>query len=456
MVIAAAALAAVSCGSGPVRNAAGMDIPESVMVGNVSMAMKNVEGGTFAMGMTPDGVKASGAAIHQVVLHGFSISADRVSRELWNSVMGTADSQSRDSDAADMVSWDDCRKFVSKLSRKTGIPFSLPTEAQWEYAVRKGIVNAVPDGEWCQDYFEDAGTDSLTVDPAGPAKGQLRVMRTVKARKGEQSYVRMPGVGFHVVANTCTPVPEDVIEAFIDRKMDREFVSASEKFTVGSQTFLMTGVQGGTFRMGATEEQKTSDPDEKPVHEVTLSGFEIGQTEVTAGLWKEVMGTLPYRNSDSELNKPVVNVSWYDCQSFILKLNRMTGRKFRLPTEAEWEFAARGGNRSRGTDLSGSQYPSQVAAYSREVIGKVVPVKSFMPNELGIYDMSGNAWEWCFDSPYDYSAEASSDPYCAEAGELRIMRGGSAASKWDACRVSNRSKIPASSVKTSFGFRLAL
>ena len=210
--------------------------------------------------------------------------------------------------------------------------------------------------------------------------------------------------------------------------------------------------------MGATAEQsaKAAGEDEKPVHKVTLKSFEIGQTEVTVGLWQAVMGSLPYSNDAKFSEKPVVNVSWYDCQRFIVKLNRLTGRKFRLPTEAEWEFAARGGVKSLGNQLSGSMYVSQVAAYASNAQSKVVAVKSFQPNELGIYDMSGNVWEWCQDSKYMYSENPEEDPCHNEPGELRIMRGGSAASMWDACRVANRSFIPASSVKTTFGFRLAI
>ena len=131
--------------------------------------------------------------------------------------------------------------------------------------------------------------------------------------------------------------------------------------------------------MGATSEQgKMAGEDESPVHEVTVRGFEIGQTEVTAGLWLEVMGSLPYKNSEKELDKPVVNVSWYDCQNFIIRLNRLTGRKFRLPTEAEWEFAARGGVKSFNTQFAGGMYVSQVAAYLNNASSEVLNVKEFM------------------------------------------------------------------------------
>ena len=281
--------------------------------------------------------------------------------------------------------------------------------------------------------------------------------RTRKSRDSESSYIRKPGLGFRVVANTETAIPEDVVAAIVNKNAGREEVSSNETITVGKCAIKMIGVDGGTFNMGATPEQgKMAGEDESPVHEVTVRGFEIGQTEVTAGLWLEVMGSLPYKNSEKELNKPVVNVSWYDCQNFVIKLNRLTGRKFRLPTEAEWEFAARGGEKSFNTQFAGGMYVSQVAAYLNNASSEVLNVKEFRPNELGIYDMSGNAWEWCQDSFYDYTEEAQADPCYNLPGEFRIMRGGSAASKWDACRVANRSKLPASSVKSTFGLRLAL
>ena len=203
--------------------------------------------------------------------------------------------------------------------------------------------------------------------------------------------------------------------------------------------------------MGATEEQADyGDEMEKPVREVTVEPFEIGKTEVTAGLWNAVMGSLPLGNDLREADKPVINVSWYGAQQFILKLNALTGRKFRLPTEAEWEFAARGGAKSRGYRFSGSNQVGSVAVYTQNSDnGKPARVARMQANELGLYDMSGNAWEWCQDCFGAYGQPA-------EKSEWHVMRGGSAASPWNACRVSNRQKVPATNVKASFGFRLAL
>lgn len=457
---AAAALAVVSCGGGGDKSAAGMTVPSEIEVSGVTLKMCDVPPASFAMGLASSGVKASGATIHQVVLKGYSISEEPVSQELWTAVMGDNPSAVKSPSApVDMVAYKDCIKFVKKISKLTGIPFALPTEAQWEnYCIASNTAGKTPKyNEWCADSFQDDCGKTLVEDPLIVNKTPLKVARNHKAREAVEEYKKVPGLTFRLAVNTEVPVPEDIRNAFITAELSRENVSGGEVITVGKVKFRMIGVKGGIFDMGGTKEQgRSPSDDEKPVHAVTLQGFEIGQTEVTAGLWLEVMGKLPYKNSEKELSLPVVNVSWYDCQNFILALNRKTGRKFRLPTEAEWEFAARGGVRSAHTPVSGSVYPRFVAAFVETAKSEVQPVMSFAPNELGIYDMSGNAWEWCQDSYAPYPSEDQTDPYVNLPGANKVMRGGSAASRWDACRVSNRSSIPAGTIKATFGLRLAL
>ena len=190
-------------------------------------------------------------------------------------------------------------------------------------------------------------------------------------------------------------------------------------FYANGVSFEMVEVRGGTFRMGATSEQGSDDSDdEKPVHSVTLSSYYIGKTEVTQALWKAVMGSNPsYWKGD---NLPVECVNWNDCQEFIRKLNAITGQNFRLPTEAEWEFACRGGNNSRGYKYSGSNYIDNVAWLG----DKTHPVATKLPNELGIYDMSGNVYEWCSDWKGDYSSGAKTNPKGPYDGSRRVIRGG--------------------------------
>ena len=229
----------------------------------------------------------------------------------------------------------------------------------------------------------------------------------------------------------------------------------SKTFTVNGVSFEMIPVEGGTFTMGATAEQGSDAYDwEKPAHQVTLSSYSIGKTEVTQALWKAVMGRNPSNFKGDDL--PVENVSWDDCQEFIKKLNQLTGLNFRLPTEAEWEFAARGGNKSKGYKYAGSNNLDEVAWYDDNSNKKTHAVATKRPNELGIYDMSGNVWEWCQDWYGDYSSSSQTNPEGPNTGSYRVHRGGS----WDGlaryCRVSNRDYNSPDYGDYSLGFRLCL
>lgn len=216
----------------------------------------------------------------------------------------------------------------------------------------------------------------------------------------------------------------------------------------------MVYVAGGTFKMGATSEQGRDAWDyEKPAHRVTLSSYYIGKYEVTQAEWKAVMGSNPsYFKGD---NLPVEDVSWDDCQTFIRKLNALTGRKFRLPTEAEWEFAARGGTNSRGYKYSGSNTLNSVAWCGGYSGGKTHPVGQKSPNELGLYDMSGNVYEWCQDWYGGYSSSSQTNPVGSNSGSVRVRRGGSWYNDSWGCRVSNR-YYNTPSFRGILGLRLAL
>lgn len=235
-----------------------------------------------------------------------------------------------------------------------------------------------------------------------------------------------------------------------------DITDATQTFTVNGVSFKMVGVEGGTFTMGATSEQGTSDPydDEYPTHSVTLSNFSIGETEVTQELWQAVMGSNPSYFKGS--NKPVEYVSWNDCQTFISRLNSLTGKNFRLPTEAEWEYAARGGNKSRGYKYAGSNTLSDVAWYSDNSSSTTHDVKGKQPNELGLYDMSGNVYEWCQDWFGTYSSSAQTNPTGPASGSYRVLRGGSCGGKASLCRVSIRIIHTPTGYATYLGLRLAL
>ena len=230
-----------------------------------------------------------------------------------------------------------------------------------------------------------------------------------------------------------------------------------ETYTVNGVSFKMIVVEGGTFTMGATPEQGSdAQENEKPTHEVTLSSYSIGETEVTQALWTAVMESNPSHFTD-DLKRPVETVSWNDCQIFITKLNEMTGLAFRLPTEAEWEFAARGGNKSKGYKYSGSNNLDDIAWYLYNSNSATHPVGTKASNELGLYDMSGNVREWVNDWYGPYTDEEQVNPRGPELGTDRIIRCGS----WEThnpkdCRVSKRATSPPSYQYNGTGLRLAL
>ena len=188
------------------------------------------------------------------------------------------------------------------------------------------------------------------------------------------------------------------------------------RFLITGVPFTMIKVDGGSFMMGNSGLTATS-----PVHQVTLSDYNIGQTEVTQQLWKTVMKSNPSEFSD-DLNRPVEMVNWNDCQDFVNKMIKLTGKNFRLPTEAEWEFAARGGNRSQGYNYAGSNTLGDVAWYKSNSDDKTHPVATKAPNELGLYDMTGNVFEWCQDWWGYYSSEAQVNPQGPASGDGKVCR----------------------------------
>jgi formylglycine-generating enzyme required for sulfatase activity len=211
----------------------------------------------------------------------------------------------------------------------------------------------------------------------------------------------------------------------------------------------MISVEGGTFSMGCST--NNCNLFEIPAHQVTVKSFKIGKYLVTEKLWNTVMG-----ENINPVSKefPMYHISWYDVQIFIKKLNEITGKKYRLPTEAEWEFAARGGNKSQNFTYSGSEDIDEVAWYSENSNYTPHPVGLKKQNELGIYDMSGNMWEWCNDWAAFYTDEAQNNPTGPSAGDTKIARGGSYFNPANSCRVSTRVNIPPDGTGI-IGFRLA-
>ena len=249
-------------------------------------------------------------------------------------------------------------------------------------------------------------------------------------------------------------LPDDTPVDGNDSIVDQQLSEGPMTFEANGVSFTMIPVEGGTFTMGATFEQQNPNKEEMPTHQVTLSSYYIGETEVTQALWQAVMGSNPSHLKGNNL--PVERVSWKECQIFINKLNSLTQQNFRLPTEAEWEFAARGGNKSCGYQYSGGDELSDVAWYKHNCGERTHPVKTKFPNELGIYDMTGNVWEWCSDWDGPYSAANQTNPDGPSRGTRRVNRGGGWRTAADRSRIAYRGNDLPETHEIGLGLRLAL
>ena len=303
---------------------------------------------------------------------------------------------------------------------------------------------------FCDGYESEEGTVKLKAS----APSNLQITLTKETIEGssvnETSQRSQKRVNQQAEVNLSQPTITNQVTSSVASNSNTISISVKDGVSID-----MVKVEAGTFMMGATSEMKDPDIDEKPVHQVTLTNdYYMGKYEVTQALWEAVMGSNPSKYKGDNL--PVEMVSWNDCQEFISKLNSMTGRKFRLPTEAEWEYAARGGKKSRSYQYSGSSNISDVAWYDENCGSTTRAVGTKRPNELGIYDMSGNVWEWCHDWYSSYSSLSQMNPIGAISGACRVRRGGS----WDNSvwysRSSSRSYDTSDYSRINLGLRLAL
>ena len=328
--------------------------------------------------------------------------------------------------------------LTSSQSSPTSLNFTLaaPTDLSVNMIERNGKL--VVDLSWTASQY----AQSYTVYRLEDSSGTYSVVAENITSTSWTDSSPLSGNNFYKVVSVGYGLASDSAFASI--------ITSPETFTVKGVQFTMMPVEGGTFQMGS----ETGDSDEKPVHEVKLNGFSIGQTEVTQELWEAVMGTNP--SYWKGLKLPVEKVSWDNCQTFITKLNSLTGQQFRLPTEAEWEYAARGGNQSKGYTYSGSNNLEDVAWYTSNSGSETHNVGTKSPNELGIYDMSGNVWEWCQDWVDSYSSSSQTNPAGPSSGSRRVIRGGSWRSSVGGCRVAYRSYCWPDSRYDDLGLRLAL
>ena len=420
---------------------------------------------------------------HIVRLEGFYIGKYEVTQNLWEAVMGNKPSRAKTCPLCPVVnvSWEEVQDFIQQLNERTQQNYRLPTEAEWESAARGGNkkggyryagsnrLNKVgwhqrnsqgrlhevgtkdPNElgiydmsgnvwEWCQDWSAPYSPSALLqTAPTGPKTGINRVIRG-GSYDYEASYSQVyrrsalvptgngPSIGFRLALT----VTRESALAEIARNM--------------------VEIKGGTFDMGSNDVEDK----EQPVHAVTLENFYLSRYEVTQAQWRAVMGGNPSRANSDCPNCPVDNISWNDAQKFIQQLNQLTGLNYRLPTEAQWEYAARGGNRPHGFTYAGSENLDKVGWYYGNSGSKthVVGTKG-KHNGLGIYDMSGNVWEWCQDWYGEYPSGPLKDPKGPESGVGRVLRGGSWGNYASYCRVVNRNYDRPDYRHDDVGFRLS-
>ena len=325
-----------------------------------------------------------------------------------------------------------------------GLKFEITNE---EWSISGTTATLMADYSWpgkivsiAMEVSEEESLDNANSFEATVSGNSLTV--TATGLKTQTTYY------YRIKTDTGGVTFESDTRTFVTKKTDLSL-------TVNGVSFDMVYVEGGSFDMGATSEQGSDTyKDEYPVHSVTLSGYYIGKCEVTQELWEAVMGSNPSWFYGAQ--KPVGSVNWYDCQDFVSRLNSLTGMTFRLPTEAEWEYAARGGNKSLHYKYSGSSNIGNVAWYMDNSGYGTHAVGTKTANELGIYDMSGNVWEWCSDWYGDYSAGAQTNPQGPSSGSNRVLRGGSWFSSARSCCVSDRDSYDPRDSYYDFGLRLVL
>jgi formylglycine-generating enzyme required for sulfatase activity len=468
-----------------------------------------IQGGTFMMGSNSG--DSDEKPVHQVSVSSFELGKYEVTQEQYQKVMGNNPSSFQNGNDApkrpvEQVSWYDAVNFCNRLSEMQGLQkvytingfvvsadfskggYRLPTEAEWEYAARGGsqtrgytysgsndvnqvgwsydnsgnITHAVgtkaPNElglydmsgniwEWCWDLYGKYSAKNQT-DPVGTASGDARVIR---------------GGGWGINASGLRSANRD------DDSPDNRYINLG--FRILRPMHSTVFVQGGTFMMGSNSGSSV----EKPVHQVTVSSFMMGKYEVTQEQYKQVMGNNPskFTSGSDASRRPVEQVSWYEAVAFCNKLSEMEGLQqvytingtdvradfsrngYRLPTEAEWEYAARGGSLSRSYTYSGSNNAGQVAWYEDNSGNTTHAVGTMAPNELGLYDMSGNVWEWCWDwHRNSYNSGQETDPMGAASGYYRVSRGGNWDSGASSLRSASRGGVSPDYRYSDLGFRL--
>ena len=420
---------------------------------------------------------------HEVLItKSFFMGRHEVTQEQWKKVMGNNPSAKTKGPTLPVtdVSWNDCQEFIRRLNDKTNGGYRLPTEAEWEYACRAktttkyfygdiitksdanygGAAGAVikqvgsykPNAfglydmhgnvwEWCNDWYGRYSSDA-EINPVGPLSGTTRVLRggsfndsdayfrssyriyVAPGHRPFDSGLRLARTNLSAVGSTTPKVvipaaTKLLVAPFTEAKakeIQKQVAKAltkevEEKEDLGKEVKIdLVLIPAGRFMMG--------DPGKD--HEVTITQpFYMAKYEVTQEQWESVMGSNPSTKTKGA-KLPVTDVSWADCQDFIKKLNDKTKGGYRLPTEAEWEYACRAGTKTAYS--FGDVISKADANYDGETIK---PVGNYKPNAFGLYDMHGNVWEWCNDWFADYDPKDNKDPQGVSSGERKVVRGGS-------------------------------
>jgi formylglycine-generating enzyme required for sulfatase activity len=486
-------------------------------ISNIDIEMVFVKGGSFTMGCTDEqenDCDDSEKPAHEVTLSDFHIGKYEVTQKQWRTVMGDDPQElyfkDCDNCPVENVSWFEIQEFIKKLNQKTGKNYRLPTEAEWEFAARGGnkskgykysgsnkideiawyennsqnrtqsVAKKKPNElglydmsgnvwEWCSDWIRLYSTENQ-VNPQGATSGTIRVLR---------------GGGWGNPAEICSVCTRN------GSNPDNRGIRSGFRLATSSLANFnieMVFVKGGSFTMGCTDEQENDcKSNEKPVHKVTLSDFYIGKFEVTVAQFKKFIDETNYSTDaekggvsyfwtgtewekiaginwkhdaqgkvrpQSDYDHPVIHISWNDALEYSRWLSRKTGKYYRLPTEAEWEYAARGGTQSIGYKYAGSNNIGEIAWYDDNSSGKTHTVMKKKANEIGIFDMSGNAWEWCSDWFDSYSNSKQHDPQGPSIGAGHVLRGGGWGSNAKICRVSFRYYSSPVFSGNNFSFRL--
>lgn len=447
-----------------------------------------IPAGTFRMGCSSGDAQCSGTELptHQVTLsRAFELGKHEVTQAQYQAVMGTNPSRFRgDNLPVDSVSWNDAQEFVSRLNTKRdGYRYRLPTEAEWEYAARAGTAGATPgrleaiawyggnsEGkthpggekqanpwgvfdmlgnvfEWVQDTAGQYQAAAVT-DPKGPAS-EL----TARVVRGSFHGAEARNVRVSARINFSTTARDSIIGFRIVREKELPATAngSTPVSTANTTPMAFVRIVPGIFTMGCSPNDFQCTSIERPAHRVTLSKpFEIGKYEVTQGQYQSVMGTNPsHFKGDGSL--PVEQVSWNDAQEFLNRLNaKRDGYHYRLPTEAEWEYAARA-----GTTASIAGNVDAIAWHEGNSGSKTHPVGQKQPNAWGLHDMLGNVCEWVEDLAALYSADTQTDPKGSSTRrDVRMMRGGSWADPARNARLSYRLDMGAMDRYFSGGLRL--